>query len=141
MIIVRWLGAAGLELVAGHQAVLVDSYQIRPGKARIIAGRLSPDAAAVTRYLDCLDAEVTAIVAGHTHFAHALDIYALAARADRCAVIGSRSLDNLFRMQNLPDRVTVCRPHRKIRVADNIRITMIPSAHGDLPADSPAGHF
>jgi len=130
MLTVRWLGAAGLELVAGHQAVLIDPYLTRPGKARIIAGRLSPNPAAVNHYLDSLDASVTAIVAGHTHFDHALDIPSLAARVDRCAIIGSRSLDNLFRIQNLPDRVTVCQPHRKISVADGIRVTMIPSAHG-----------
>src|SRR6056297_2112947 len=130
MITVRWLGAAGLELITGHQAVLIDPYLSRPGKGRIALGRLSSNPTAVSRYLEGLDAAVAAIVAGHTHFDHALDIPALAARVDRCAVLGSRSLDTLFRIQGMPDRVTVCRPNREIRVSDNIRVTMIPSAHG-----------
>ncbi|MFO8048735.1 MAG: MBL fold metallo-hydrolase [Desulfosudaceae bacterium] len=130
MITIRWLGAAGIELIAGDQAVLVDPYLSRPGKSKVAWGRLRSDPEAVRRYHQNLTQPIAALVAGHTHFDHALDIPALAAAAGDAPVIGSQSLDTLLGQHGLPERVTVCRQKKEIEVSENIRITMLPATHG-----------
>ena len=83
---VRWLGTAGFELRCGEHSVLIDPYLSRPSLARCIAAPLVSDAEAVAAHAPRADA----IVVGHTHFDHALDVPAIAKRTG-AIVYGSTS--------------------------------------------------
>lgn len=83
---VRWLGTAGFELRAGEHVLLLDPYVSRCSLARCVAAPLSSDETLVR--LHCSRAD--AIVVGHTHFDHALDVPAIA-RTTGARVYGSRS--------------------------------------------------
>lgn len=129
MVEVRWTGAGGLELTHGGRTILVDPYLSRPGKLEIFFGRPTPRVGAVEKYLQELHGELSAIIVGHTHIDHALDIPEFAKRFDG-PVIGSASLRTLLAKYGMADRVTVCRGGERIPLPGEARVTMIPSRHG-----------
>ncbi|MBW2527135.1 MAG: MBL fold metallo-hydrolase [Deltaproteobacteria bacterium] len=88
----RWLGTAGFELTCEGRTLLVDPYVSRPSITRCLLGPLLPDLDAIRRYVDAADA----IVVGHSHFDHALDVPAIAHRTG-ATVIGARSTMRLCR--------------------------------------------
>jgi L-ascorbate metabolism protein UlaG (beta-lactamase superfamily) len=126
---IRWLGTAGIELSHSGQVILIDPYLSRPGKSDIFFKRLLSRKDLVHWYINSIVGEVRAIVAGHTHFDHALDIPEIA-RSLNCPILGSRSLDTLLSLSGLPGRTTVCRPREQVNLSDKISIAMVPSAHG-----------
>jgi L-ascorbate metabolism protein UlaG (beta-lactamase superfamily) len=77
---------------------LLDPYITRASLSRCIFGRLSPDLDAITRHVPRADA----IVVGHTHFDHALDVPAIAHHTG-AKVFGSRSAIKLCRRAKLPE--------------------------------------
>jgi L-ascorbate metabolism protein UlaG (beta-lactamase superfamily) len=83
---VRWLGTAGFEIRCGEHVLLIDPYVTRASLRRCAFSSIAPDAAALRRYAPRADA----IVLGHTHFDHALDVPAIA-KATGARVFGSRS--------------------------------------------------
>ena len=96
----QWLGTAGFRLsYAGHH-LLVDPYLSRAPARRLYTGRtLRSDPALLRRHLPAADA----IVVGHTHIDHALDVPALAG-ATGAVALGSRSLGTLMGLHGLADR-------------------------------------
>src|SRR4051812_5917275 len=66
----RWLGTAGFELRCGDHVLLIDPYVTRSSLARCIASPLVSDEALVHATIPRADA----IIVGHTHFDHALDV-------------------------------------------------------------------
>jgi L-ascorbate metabolism protein UlaG (beta-lactamase superfamily) len=94
---VRWLGTAGFALTAGAHTLLVDPYLTRASLGRCVIAPLRPDAALVPVHTPRADA----IVVGHTHFDHALDVPAIAAHTG-ALVFGSRSAAHLCRAAGLP---------------------------------------
>ena len=125
----RWLGTAGVELSCDGQVILIDPYLSRPGKKDIFFHPLIPKREAIKRYIDSIDGKVRAVIAGHTHFDHALDIPALSRCLD-APIFGSSSLDTLLSISGLSGKTTVCRPQNRIILDSKITISMIPSAHG-----------
>jgi L-ascorbate metabolism protein UlaG (beta-lactamase superfamily) len=125
----RWMGTAHIELSLDGGIVLIDPYVTRASKFSIFLRPLEADRASVESYTDSLDGVVRAVLVGHTHFDHALDIPALAGRT-QAAILGSASLDALLDISGLPGRVTVCRPQERTPAGDGITVTMIPSLHG-----------
>ncbi len=89
---VTWLGTAGFALEHQGTVVLIDPYLSRCSLTRCLRGALRSDEALVARHTPRADA----IVAGHTHFDHALDIPAIA-RSTGATVYGSRSCARLCR--------------------------------------------
>ena len=85
MIQVRWTGAAGLEFSGEDATVLIDPYFSRPGMRKIFLGRLAADCAAVKKHIRAMK-PIKAVVVRHTHFDHALDVSAVAAR---CSAAGA----------------------------------------------------
>jgi L-ascorbate metabolism protein UlaG (beta-lactamase superfamily) len=83
---VRWLGTAGFAIEHDGHTLLVDPYLTRASLARCVATRLVPDEGVIARHVERADA----IVAGHTHFDHVLDVPAIARRTG-ARVFGSRS--------------------------------------------------
>jgi len=125
---IRLTGAAGLVCSYKDENVLVDPYYSRIGKWRAFFGKLSPNPETIRREVGGIK-KITAIVAGHTHLDHVLDLPELA-RYTEGPIIGSRSLETLLAINGLKGRTTVCRGGEFIQVADAIQITMLPSVHG-----------
>jgi L-ascorbate metabolism protein UlaG (beta-lactamase superfamily) len=100
---VRWLGTAGFAVEHDGHTVLVDPYLTRASLARCVATRVTPDEAVIARHVDRADA----IIAGHTHFDHVLDVPAIARRTG-ARVFGSRSAATLCLASGVAaDRVEV----------------------------------
>ena len=95
---VTWLGTAGFAIEHGGTTVLIDPYLTRASIPRLLAAPLRSDADAVARHAPKADA----IVAGHTHFDHVLDVPAIA-RATGATVYGSRSCAALCRVEGVPE--------------------------------------
>src|SRR4051812_21205144 len=93
---VRWLGTAGFEITSGETTVLIDPYLTRASLARVATGTLVANETLLRQHLPRADA----IVAGHTHFDHALDIPVLA-KLTGARVFGSRSAVHLCRSQGV----------------------------------------
>src|SRR5690606_379018 len=88
----EWLGTAGFRLAAEGTTLLIDPCLSRPSLRQVAARRpLQSSAAVVDRYVR---GTADAVLVGHTHFDHALDVPAIA-RRDGCRVYGSSSLARL----------------------------------------------
>lgn len=95
---VTWLGTAGFAIEHGEHVVLIDPYLTRAPLWRCLAAPLRSDPALVRRYAP----RASAIVAGHTHFDHVLDVPAIA-RATGATVYGSTSCAHLCRIEGVPE--------------------------------------
>lgn len=96
-ITVTWLGTAGFAIEHEGTTVLIDPYLTRATIPQLLAGPLRTDYAAVSR----LTPRADAIVAGHTHFDHVLDVPAIA-RHTGARVFGSRSCAALCQGAHVP---------------------------------------
>jgi len=126
---IRWLGTAGMELGHNGRVILLDPYLSRPGTWDILFMPLMPRKDIIEWYLGSIEGKVRAVIVGHTHFDHALDIPEIAHRLD-CPILGGISLDALLDISGLPGRTTLCRAQEKIPLGDGSALTMIPSRHG-----------
>jgi L-ascorbate metabolism protein UlaG (beta-lactamase superfamily) len=128
----RWLGTAGFELECAGQVLLIDPYVTRASLECCALGRIRPDLAAIARHIPRADA----IVVGHTHFDHVLDVPEIARRSG-ATVFGSRSAAALcLRAGVPPDRVEVVQREASEapveREVGPFRLRFIPSAHSRL---------
>jgi L-ascorbate metabolism protein UlaG (beta-lactamase superfamily) len=129
---VRWLGTAGFAVEHAGHCVLVDPYLTRASLGRCLAGRLRPDVCAIRAHA----ARADAIVVGHTHFDHALDVPEVA-RVTGARVFGSRSAAALCRAAGVPDaRVEVVEREPGsapvTREVGPFSLRFVPSAHSPL---------
>jgi len=136
---VRWLGTAGFEITHEGHTLLIDPYLTRASLLRCARAPLRPDVARVHRYAPQADA----IVAGHTHFDHVLDVPAIA-NATGAKVFGSRSCAALCRLEGVPEDQVV--DVESIRSREPVRaevgpfeLRFVPSCHssfllGHIPA-------
>lgn len=95
---VRWLGTAGFEIRCDDHVVLLDPYITRAALGQCALGRLTSNLSAIAQYVPRADA----IIVGHTHFDHALDVPAIA-RQTGAKVFGSRSAIRLCRAAKIPE--------------------------------------
>ncbi len=129
---VRWLGTAGFAVEHGGHTLLLDPYLTRASLARCLVSRLTPDLPTIARHVPAADA----IVVGHTHFDHVLDVPAIAARTG-ATVFGSRSAAALCRAAGLPEARVVDAersagsPPLEAEVGP-FRLRFLPSAHSPL---------
>lgn len=128
MIKVTWTGAAGLQFETKNGTILIDPYHTRVDIFNTLIGAISTDEVAVN---DCLPEmeRVRAIIVGHTHSDHALDVPYIAARSD-CPVVGSSSLDTLMNLNAMPGRVQVCAGGETVELGRDASVTMLRSTHG-----------
>ncbi|HPQ45260.1 MAG TPA: MBL fold metallo-hydrolase [Syntrophales bacterium] len=129
MVMIRWTGTAGVECTDGDKTVLIDPYHSRSGKNEIFFGWPEPKSDLIERYLETLPGRVSAIIAGHTHLDHVLDI-PIFARHLACPLIGSASLETLMVLYGKPGTVTVCKGGERIELPGGTAVTMIRSLHG-----------
>ncbi len=95
---VRWLGTAGFAIEHQGTTILFDPYLTRASLLTCVTSRLVSD----TRLLAAHTPRADAIIVGHTHFDHALDVPAIAALTG-ARVYGSRSAVKLCRASGLPE--------------------------------------
>jgi L-ascorbate metabolism protein UlaG (beta-lactamase superfamily) len=131
---VRWLGTAGFELECEGTHVLVDPYLTRASLFQCATSRLVPDAAEIARVVRRADA----VVAGHTHFDHVLDVPAIAKQTG-ARVFGSRSCAELCRASGVAEQKIVDVESSMRREPFRVEIgpfdiRFIPSVHSPLAA-------
>jgi L-ascorbate metabolism protein UlaG (beta-lactamase superfamily) len=135
---VTWLGTAGFAISHGGHKVLVDPYLSRAPLSTLVTRRLRPDEATLERMstpgavLDRFDA----IVVGHTHFDHVLDVPWLLRRSG-ARVYGSTSAALLCRGAGVEeDRIVdverAMRGEPVVAEVGSMRLRFIPSAHSPL---------
>lgn len=121
----RWIGTAGFRLAYEGTVIWIDPYVTRLPFGDLVRRRVVPsDELAVARVVDAADA----VLVGHTHFDHALDVPSIVKRTG-AAAYGSQSLDNLMRLHGLT--ATVVEPHREYEVGP-FRFHFVPSIHSKL---------
>jgi L-ascorbate metabolism protein UlaG (beta-lactamase superfamily) len=128
---VRWLGTAGFAIEHEGHTLLIDPYVTRASLARCAALRVASDARAIDAYVPRADA----IIVGHTHFDHALDVPQIA-RKTGAKVFGSRSAATLCRAENVRDaQIDVVESTTTIeREVGPFRLRFVPSAHSRFAA-------
>jgi L-ascorbate metabolism protein UlaG (beta-lactamase superfamily) len=126
---VRWTGAAGLEFTQGDKTWLIDPYISRIGKAALLFGRPQADREKISRYLDTLPGKLQAIIVGHTHLDHALDVPEILRRLP-VPLVGSGSLETLMTLHGMPGRVAFCKEKTRVELPGGASVTLIPSRHG-----------
>lgn len=121
---VKWLGTAGYELRCGDHVLLIDPYITRVGLLRFLTRPIRSDEELVRRVVPAADA----ILVGHSHFDHVLDVPAIA-RATGARVIGSESTANLMRAAGLPEeQLRPCSGGEELEVGP-FRVRVVPSEH------------
>jgi L-ascorbate metabolism protein UlaG (beta-lactamase superfamily) len=129
---VQWLGTAGFVIEHDGHTLLLDPYVTRASLARCVVAPLHPDRDAIRRCIPRADA----VVVGHTHFDHALDVPRIA-RTTGARVFGSRSAAALCLAQGVePDRVQVVERDAGSEPVERevgpFSLRFIPSAHSRL---------
>jgi L-ascorbate metabolism protein UlaG (beta-lactamase superfamily) len=124
---IEWLGTSGFRLTYEGTTVLVDPYLTRPGLFSVASQRpLVADLDLVQRHVHAADA----VLVGHTHFDHALDVPLIARRFGGMAY-GSRSLAQLFEGLGQGEQAVVVEPHR-VYEEGPFRFSFVPSLHSKL---------
>ncbi|NLY93853.1 MAG: MBL fold metallo-hydrolase [Myxococcales bacterium] len=124
---IEWLGTSGFRLTYEGSTILVDPYLTRPGLFRVASGRrLVPDENLLERYVHAADA----VLVGHTHFDHALDVPLVTQRFG-CKAYGSKSLAALFQGLGRPEEAVAVEPHR-VYEQGPFRFSFVPSLHSKL---------
>lgn len=122
-----WLGTAGFRLAYQGVVVWIDPYVTRLSLPDLVRRRaVPPSEQAIGRWIDRADA----VLVGHTHFDHALDVPAIARRTG-CKVYGSQSLANLMQLYRLGPQAVVVEAHRDYEVGP-FRFHFVPSVHSKL---------
>lgn len=124
----QWLGTAGFRISYEGTTVLVDPFlSRRPLRETLTATPFRADDALVDRLVPAADA----VLVGHTHFDHAVDVPHIAARTRTCAVYGSRSLRHLMGLHGLADRAVVVDPRQPYEIGP-FTVSFTPSRHSKL---------
>ncbi len=136
---VRWLGTAGFAIEHRGHVLLLNPYLTRASLASCVVQSLRPDLEAIARHVPRADA----IVLGHAHFDHALDVPAIAVRTG-ARVFGSSSAAALCRSKGVAaDRIDVVETatggDAVERESGPFALRFVPSAHsrflfGRVPA-------
>ncbi len=123
----QWLGTASFAISYGGTTLITDPFVSRHPLPHVARARpLRADIDAVARLLPKADA----VLVGHAHFDHALDIAPLVHR-DRCTVYGSRSVQHLLGLHGLEEHARVAEAHRPIDIGP-FKVTFVPSLHSKL---------
>lgn len=113
---VTFLGVSTLLFTDGESAVMTDGFFSRPGLLRVALGRIAPDEERIAAALSRAGVERLAVVAAvHSHYDHALDSAAVAARTG-AVLVGGSSTAYVGRGGGLSeDRIVVVTPGEPMR--------------------------
>ncbi len=126
----RWLGAAGVELTAGHQVLAVDPFFTRPPFRRLWFGRAESDRTLAAAKLPRCDF----ILISHAHYDHLMDVPDVARRTG-ATVCGSPNACRLAAALGVPDGQI-----RQIGLGDRLHlgafdVEVLPGDHRKTPLD------
>lgn len=129
---VRWLGTAGFEIEHDGHVLLIDPYFTRASLRQCVFGEIASDRALIERHVRRADA----IVCGHTHFDHVLDVPSIA-QLTSARVFGSTSCVNLCRAAGVPqgqlvDVQTISSGTEARAEVGPFDLRFVPSAHSPL---------
>lgn len=125
---IEWLGTAGFRLEMDGTVLLIDPYVTRrPLHRTVLGGPAHADADLVARTLPSADA----VLVGHCHFDHAIDVPELARRG--ATVYGSSSLQHLLGLHGLADRAVLVEPGTPYEIGP-FTVRFVPSRHSKLLA-------
>jgi L-ascorbate metabolism protein UlaG (beta-lactamase superfamily) len=123
----QWLGTAGFRFGYDGFELLIDPYLTRSSSGEVFSRRpLKPNERLIAEHLPAADA----VLVGHTHFDHALDLPLLSRRTG-CPVYGSRSLCHLMAICDLADRAVEV-VFDKVYEIGPFEVTFVESAHSKL---------
>ena len=123
----EWLGTSGFRLSYEGFVLLIEPYVSRPGLRKTLGSApLLADAAIVRDRIPRADA----VLVGHTHFDHALDVPHVA-KTHGCPVYGSSSLRRLMGLFGLAERTTVVEAGRVYAIGP-FEVTFVESAHSKM---------
>lgn len=134
----RFTGAGGFYLGSQRTAILVDPFLSNPEWWQVLSLRpLQTDTATVDRYLP-VTANIRAVLVGHAHYDHALDVpYVMTRLPPEAHLYGSETLNNLVASQVPESRRVNVEPHMArdgsggawISVTPALRVFPIASEH------------
>ncbi|UJA20241.1 MBL fold metallo-hydrolase [Thermoleophilia bacterium SCSIO 60948] len=128
---IEWLGTAGYRLTYEGRSVLIDPYLTRvPFGEAIGSAPALGDPVVQSRFLGPEVGQVDAILVGHTHFDHAIDVPQLTRNLGATAY-GSDSLRRLMALYRLEDRAVEVEPHRAYEIGPFV-VRFVPSLHSKL---------
>jgi len=123
----RWLGTASFELTYEGTRLLIDPYVTRLGLRDLLRGQVVHSSReALSKWVPSADA----VLVGHTHFDHALDVPAIAER-DGCPVYGGTSVAHLMALHGLQRQAVVVGPYEPQQIGP-FSVTFVPSVHSKL---------
>jgi L-ascorbate metabolism protein UlaG (beta-lactamase superfamily) len=139
---IQYLGAGGLLIRSREASLLTAPFFSNPPLRRVLWGRIRADQAQIDRALRPLQdslGEVEAILVGHAHYDHLMDLPCLAAQyAPRARIYGSRTAAHILAAALDPERLvpvedqagTPQRPGQWQQVSGGrIRFMALESAH------------
>ena len=124
---VSWLGTSGFRLSYQGHVIAIDPYVSRVPARRVLTGRpLQSNRALVQGIFS----DVNAVLVGHTHFDHALDVPAVA-ECTKATVYGSTSSTKILALHGLEAQAVTVEPFKEYREGPFV-IRFIPSVHSRL---------
>lgn len=127
---IEWLGVSGYRLTYEGQSIFLDPFVSRVPLRTLLLGRQAlPDPATIERFISPRG-ELVGILVGHTHWDHAVDAPAIAARY-RVNAYGSASLGHLMRLHGLGDLSVEVVPGRVYELGP-FAVRFIRSRHSKL---------
>lgn len=134
----QFIGAGGFYLSLPQGGVLVDPFYSNPGLLSLASLRtLVPDTQTIDRYLPPPD-DINAVLIGHVHFDHALDLPYIASKLPESArIYGSATLKNSLATVIASDRLIDVEPGMSVdgrggqwlMLAPHLRVFPIKSEH------------
>ncbi len=126
---IEWLGTAGFRLTYEDTTVLIDPFLSRVPLGDVVRRRPMP---ALTSTVDRLVPAADAILVGHTHFDHAVDVPHIAITHD-APVYGSQSMAHLLYLHGRADLAREVNPHEPCEIGP-FTVRFRPSQHSKLLA-------
>ncbi|MCA9672152.1 MAG: MBL fold metallo-hydrolase [Myxococcales bacterium] len=124
---IQWLGTAGFRLSYQGTDIVTDPYISRASFTDVARRRaLLPLPERVERFIPRVDA----VLVGHTHFDHAVDVPYLAERYG-ATIYGSRSMVNLLSIYGLAHKGVHVEHHKTYEIGP-FEVTFVPSLHSKL---------
>jgi hypothetical protein len=134
----QFIGAGGFHLAFPKAGVLVDPFYSNPGLLTVASLRsLAADTKTIDRYLPPLD-RVEALLVGHAHFDHALDVPYIATKLKaNTRIYGSTTVKNSLAATLTPDQFVDVEPNmsvdgyggRWLDISSRLRVFPIRSNH------------
>ncbi len=123
-----FLGAGGFVMKRGEDTIVVDPFFSNPSITTVALGRMRSNEAAVRRWMPYLP-EASAILVGHAHYDHLLDVPTVAREmAPNATIYASETAKNVLGAYNLYDRTEEICPGCPITIG-RVRVLPIRSEH------------